>query len=85
MMVTITEAKTVCDVCKAPRRKVTRYRVGQDGVLVGVDLCKEHGAYIEELIALGTVLPFPSSKVKVWDIEEIETRKAQKRKAAPNP
>lgn len=84
-MVTITESKTVCSVCRNPRRKVSAYRVGQDGVLVTVDLCKEHGAYIEELIALGTIVPFPSSKVKVWDIEEIETRKAQKRKAAPNP
>jgi hypothetical protein len=84
-MVTITESKTVCSVCRNPRRKVAAYRVGQDGVLVTVDLCKEHGTYVEELIALGTIVPFPSSRVKVWDIEEIETRKAQRRKAAPNP
>ena len=85
-MAVIHSAQEVCDVCRNQRRKVTRYRVGQDGHLVSVLLCREHAKYPDELIALGTHVPSQSPRVKVWDMEEIEKMKAaQNRKTAPRP
>ena len=83
-MAVLTNTQEVCDRCRNPRRKVTRYRVGQDGHLVGVLLCREHAVPLDELMALGTHVPSQSPKVKVWDMEEIEkAKKAQNRKPPP--
>lgn len=84
-MATITEVKNVCDVCQAPRRKVTAYRVGTEGMTVEVELCREHRDLIESLITKGHVIPTPSRRVKVWDVDEIETRKKEQRRIAPRP
>lgn len=85
-MAIITNTTEACDVCRNPRRKVTRYRVGIDGRLVSVLLCREHGAYVQELIQLGTHVPNQSPRVKVWDMEEIEKlKKSQTKKTAPRP
>lgn len=85
-MAILTSRTEVCDVCRNSRRKVTRYRVGQDGHQVSVLLCREHGQPLDELIEIGTHMPSQSPSPKVWDIEEIEAkRKAQSKKTAPRP
>lgn len=81
-MAILTDVREVCDVCRNPRRKVTLYRVGRDGLLVKVVLCREHGKYLEELIAIGSVVPDTAPKAKLWTIEEIEERK---KKTPPDP
>lgn len=83
-MAVITNMTEVCDVCRNPRRKVQRYRLGQDGKLVAVVLCKEHAAPVELLIDLGTRVPNHSPQVQVWTMDDIEKeRKAQNKKTAP--
>ena len=87
-MAIITNTTEVCDVCRNPRRKVKRYRVGFDGRLVGVLLCREHAVPVEELIELGTYVPSQSPQPKVWTLEEIEAerrKQAQNKKTAPRP
>lgn len=83
-MATITEVKNVCDICQAPRRKVRSYRVGTEGVTVEVELCREHRECVDLLIARGHHVPTPSKRVKVWDVEEIEKRKREQKRIAPN-
>lgn len=73
--------KETCDVCKSPRRKTQRYRVGLDGDLVKVDLCRRDGEYLDKLIKLGERIPNASPRVKVWTMEEIE--REGKRKNRP--
>lgn len=72
MVATLVKTKDTCDVCNSTRRRTQRYRVGLDGDLVKVDLCKEDGAYLDKLIKLGERTPNPSPRVKVWTMEEIE-------------
>lgn len=74
-MATITETREVCDVCKNTRRKTRLYRVGEDGVLARVLLCREHGKYLDNLIELGTIVPSTAPVARLWTIEEIESRK----------
>lgn len=76
--------RSTCDVCKSPRRKTQRYRIGLDGDLVAVDLCREDGAYLDKLIKLGERIPNPRPTPKLWTIEEIEKeRKRGERKNRP--
>lgn len=85
-MAVITNRQEVCDTCRNPRRKVARYRVGQDGKLVAVLLCREHAKPLDDLIAVGTHVPNQSPRVKVWDLEEIEAERrnqARNRKQPP--
>lgn len=81
-MATLTETKEVCDVCRNPRRRTLVYRVGEDGLLVKVLLCKEHGKYLNELIKLGSVVQTTAPVARLWTIDEIEERK---KKAPPSP
>ena len=82
-MATLTKTTSVCDVCKSTRRQVKRYRVAQDGTLVAVDLCSEHGAYLEKLLKLGERVPHTSPRVKLWTPEEIEAEKKRQRRNSP--
>ena len=78
--------KNICDVCENPRRKVKMYRVGQDGDLVKVELCKEDAEPLERLLKLGERVPNASPKAKLWDMEEIARearRQAQNAKNHP--
>jgi hypothetical protein len=76
--------KNVCDVCKNKRRKVKIYRVGFDGETVGVELCSEHAAPLEQMLKIGERLNTTTPKVKVWSLEDIEAEKRrQKRKQPP--
>lgn len=84
-MAVITTKQEVCEVCRNTRRKVTRYRVGQDGQLVSVLLCREHGQPLDELIAMGTHVPNQSPRVKVWDLEEIEAERKRQAKTRKQP
>ena len=84
-MALLTNTQEVCDRCRTPRRKVTRYRVGQDGHLVGVLLSREDDKPLDGLMALGTHVPSQSPRVKVWDMDEIEkAKKSQNRKLPPS-
>ena len=81
-MATITETREVCDVCKNSRRKTRLYRVGEDGLLVKVLLCREHGKYLDQLIQIGSVVQTTGPRARLWTLEEIEERK---RKTPPGP
>lgn len=81
MVATLTKVEDICDICKRPRRRTKRYRVGQDGDLVKVDLCREDAEFLDRLIKLGERVPNPSPRVKLWTMEEIE--KEAKRKNRP--
>lgn len=81
MVATLTKVRDVCDVCGSKRRRTRTFRVGQDGDLVKVDLCREDGEYLDRLIKLGERIPNASPRVKLWTMEEIE--REGKRKNRP--
>ena len=81
-MATVTKTKEVCDVCGNTRRRTRPYRVGEDGVLVRVVLCREHGEPLDSLIKIGSIVQTTAPTARVWTMEEIEARK---KKTPPNP
>lgn len=76
--------RNICDVCGNQRRKVKTYRVGQDGDLVKVELCKEDAEPLELLLKLGERVPNASPKAKIWSIEEIEKERRRQAQNARN-
>lgn len=45
---------TVCNVCQDPTRKTKRYKVSGERGEVEPDLCQQHGAFLEDLLAQRT-------------------------------
>lgn len=84
MVARLMKIKNICDVCENPRRKVKTYRVGQDGTLVKVELCKEDAEPLEHLLKLGERMPNASPKAKVWTIEDIEKERRRQAQNAKN-
>ena len=85
-MARIVKIKDVCDVCKNQRRKVKRYRVAQDGDLVSVVLCGEHGEYLDKLLKIGERIASTSPRAKLWTFEEIQAEKKRaERRKPPSP
>lgn len=80
----IVKTKDVCDVCQNPRRKVKTYRVGQDGDLVKVELCREDAEPLERLLKIGERIPFASRRAKLWTPEEIERERRRQAQNAKN-
>ena len=72
MVASLTNITNVCDVCRNKRRRTRRFRVGQDGDLVRVDLCKEDSEFLDKLIKLGERVPNARPRPKLWTMEEIE-------------
>lgn len=65
-----------CDVCHATDRPVQRYLVGQRGRRTSFDLCAEHAAPLEALLALKQgVTPFAQRVTTLEDIERLKREK----------
>jgi hypothetical protein len=86
VVATVTNTQSVCDVCQNPRRKVKTFRVGWDGQNVRVDLCREHGEPLEQMLKIGDTIASASPRARVWTMEEIEKEKRRaKGKRPPTP
>ena len=73
----ITTVAVACDVCKNPKRKTHRYRMGDGEGLFAFELCREHAAPLRAILATGGEPLTPAPRVKVWQMDEIETLKKE--------
>lgn len=83
-MATKTIVTNVCDECHSTRRKVDTYRVGAEGILYRLTLCREHARPLVRLAKLGEAISQSGpAGVKLWDIGEIERMKKTQKKNRP--
>jgi len=78
------KTQNICDVCENPRRKVKTYRVGQDGDLVKVELCREDAEPLDRLLKIGERMPNASPRAKMWTLEDIEKERRRQAQNARN-
>jgi|GEM_PF-2473881 len=68
---------TVCDICQAPDRSTTRYRVARRGASAQTDRCEEHGAELEAIVQSVERKPRHDWTERVTTLEELERRKRE--------
>lgn len=66
---------TVCDVCRNPERRTTRFTVAEEGAISVLELCRDHAAPLREMLKHGTVAPVRGTATKVATARKTPTRR----------